>query len=216
MTKEEIIAKIEELKKQKAKADLDASIQDVFQHSYKICLNSVYGFSGTQFSPVFSRDYAESVTLTGQKVIKEMVRFTNACLNKLGEKTGETKEDEFVIAGDTDSTLGSSEIFFDGFQIEIEKAFDILKDDGYVDILENGTEVANAHSNTYYTQSLDGMTTIRNITRHKVKKQMYKVEIPWYKPLILTEDHSIMVQRDGKIIECKPGDVRDTDFFVVC
>jgi len=212
MTKDEIIAKIAELKKQKAKAELDASIQDVFQHSYKICLNSVYGFSGTQFSPVFNRDYAESVTLTGQKVIKEMVRYTNACLNKLGS---DGKEEEFVIAGDTDSCGGSSKIFFDKFQLEIAKAFDIIADDGYVDILENGTEVANAYANTYYTKSLEGVTTIKNISRHKVKKQMYKVEVPGHEPLMLTEDHSIMVKRGNDIIECKPSEVLDTDFLII-
>ena len=207
MTKQEILDKIEELKKKKVKADFDAKLQDVFQHSFKIMLNSVYGFTGTEFSPVFSRDIAESVTLTGQSVIKEMVKFTNKCLNKIGENEG-----EWVIAGDTDSVCGSSKIQVNDKDIEIEKAFELLKD--RLDILENGTEVA-VPNRVYLTDSLNGKANIKNISRHKVKKQMYSVEIPGHKPLILTEDHSIMVQRDGKIIECKPDEIRDTDYLIV-
>jgi len=90
MKRDEIIKKIEELKKQKEKAEFDANLQDVFQHSYKIFLNSVYGFTGTKYSPVFNKDIAESVTLTGQNVIKEMVGFTNKCLNKLGNTDDST------------------------------------------------------------------------------------------------------------------------------
>lgn len=95
MTRQEILDKIEELKKKRNEAKAKAKLQDVFQHSYKIFLNSVYGFTGTQFSPVFNKDIAESVTLTGQTVIKEMLNFTNKCLNRIG-KTSE--DSEWVVA----------------------------------------------------------------------------------------------------------------------
>jgi DNA polymerase elongation subunit (family B) len=212
MKRDEIIAKIEELKKQKEKAELDASIQDTFQHAYKIFLNSVYGFSGTQFSPVFNKDYAESVTLTGQKVIKEMVRYTNACLNKLGKSD---EDDEFVIAGDTDSVLGDSIITLNRKQIPISKAFETIANRGTIDTLKNGTEVAVPTMDTFGTMSLNGMTLVKNISRHKVKKKLYSIEIPGHKPLIVTEDHSIMIKRNGKIIECKPARIRDTDELIL-
>ena len=213
MTKQEILDKIEELKKKKAKAEFDAKLQDVFQHSFKIMLNSVYGFTGTKFSPVFSRDIAESVTLTGQKTIKEMVRFTNKCLDKIGG-TEEGKED-WVIAGDTDSVLGKSKISLNGRYITIEDAFKKFRKQGHSEILENGTEVAIPAMNTYLTDSLDGKSSVRNISRHKVRKQMYSITVPGKDPLIMTEDHSIMVQRDGRIIECKPSDIKETDFLIV-
>ena len=41
MTKEELEKKIEELKAEKDKIQHEADLQDVFQHSYKIFLNSV-------------------------------------------------------------------------------------------------------------------------------------------------------------------------------
>jgi len=209
MNKEEIIAKIEELKKKKAKAEFDANLQDVFQHSFKILLNSVYGFAGTKFSPVFNRDIAESVTLTGQKVIKEMVKFTNKCLNKIGK---DGREEEWVVAGDTDSVIGSSKIPLDSRYIEISKAFELLKD--RVDILENGTEIAIPNKN-HSTSSLNGKTIVKNISRHKVRKQMFSIEVPGHEPLTLTEDHSVMIQRGDKVIECRPSEIKDTDYFIV-
>ena len=59
---EELKNKIAKLKKKKHDLEALAKMQDVFQHSYKIYLNSVYGFTGTQYSPVFSVDLPTNVT----------------------------------------------------------------------------------------------------------------------------------------------------------
>ena len=56
----------------------------------KVVANSMYGLLGSPFSRYYDRDIAESVTLTGQLLIKETIRFA------------ESKELR-VIAGDTDS-----------------------------------------------------------------------------------------------------------------
>ena len=113
--KEELIKRIEKLKAEKEHHEALAKIQDVFQHSFKIYLNSVYGFTGTQFSPVFSQDIAEAVTLTGQATTKEMVRYTNAALNKLG---GTDNSVSHVVAGDTDLIVKPN----DNWELESNKA----------------------------------------------------------------------------------------------
>ena len=94
--KEDLKKKIERLKKKKEELEILAGIQDVFQHSYKIYLNSVYGFTGTQYSPVFSTDLAEAVTSTGRMTIQEMVRFTNNLLIKIDN--GGTGLTDYVVA----------------------------------------------------------------------------------------------------------------------
>lgn len=73
--------------------------QDVRQHAYKIFLNSSYGALGSVFYPCYDLDNAEAVTLSGQTVTREMVRFTNSLLNLIEG----LKDQEYVIAGDTDS-----------------------------------------------------------------------------------------------------------------
>ena len=210
MTKEEIQKKIEELKAEKKREDQLAKMKDTFQHSFKIYLNSVYGFVGTKFSPVFSKDMAEAVTLSGQKIIKEMVRFTNKCLDKIGG----THDESWVIAGDTDSVLGDTRISLNRRNVEISEAFDMIKNEGEVQELRNGTEVAIPRTDTFMTDSLNGKSLIRNISRHKVKKQLYSIKAG-NKNIVVTEDHSIMVFRKGKIVECKPNEIRKTDKLII-
>jgi DNA polymerase elongation subunit (family B) len=106
MTKQELINKIEELKKEAQRVKDLANVQNLRQQAFKIFLNSSYGALGSAFYPCFDLDNAEAVTLSGQSVTREMVRYTNEILNKLAG----TENDEFVVAGDTDSVFSETQI----------------------------------------------------------------------------------------------------------
>lgn len=106
MTKDQIKAKIKQLKKQRQRLEYLAEAQDVRQHAYKIFLNSSYGALGSVFYPCYDLDNAQAVTLSGQTVTREMVRFTNELLNKLQN----SENNEYVIAGDTDSVWGKTKL----------------------------------------------------------------------------------------------------------
>lgn len=209
-TKEELIKKIEKLKFEKEKHEALAKIQDVFQHSFKIYLNSVYGFTGTQFSPVFSQDIAEAVTLTGQATTKEMVRYTNAALNRLGKTDDSISH---VVAGDTDSVFSKAKIYVNNKLKTIEDVFNDFINDGNIEILQNGTEVVIPNLKME-TKSINGSTLIKNISRHKVSKGQYKISIQGKDSLKITEDHSIMIYRDGQVIECKPNEIKNSDYLI--
>lgn len=94
MTKQELINKINALKKEKQQLKDLANVQDLRQQAFKIFLNSSYGALGSVFYPCFDLDNAEAVTLSGQSVTREMVRFTNEILNNLAN----SENDEFVVA----------------------------------------------------------------------------------------------------------------------
>ena len=209
-TKEELIKKIEKLKFEKEKHEALAKIQDVFQHSFKIYLNSVYGFTGTQFSPVFSQDIAEAVTLTGQATTKEMVRYTNAALNRLGNTDDSISH---VVAGDTDSVFSKAKIYVNNKLKTIEDVFNDFINDGNIEILQNETEVVIPNLKME-TKSINGSTLIKNISRHKVSKGQYKISIQGKDSLKITEDHSIMIYRDGQVIECKPNEIKNSDYLI--
>jgi intein/homing endonuclease len=49
--------------------------------------------------------------------------------------------------------------------------------------------------------------------KHKVKKKFYKITVNGNE-IVLTEDHSLIVERDGKIISVKPQDVIEDDIFI--
>ena len=211
MTKEEIKSKIEKLKKKKEELEILAGIQDTFQHSYKIYLNSVYGFTGTQYSPVFSTDLAEAVTSTGRMTIQEMVRFTNNLLLKIDN--GGTGLTDYVVAGDTDSCDANTNITVNSESKTIEKLFNDNVKNGIIEKLTNGTEVITPF-NKLITKSLNGNTKIKNISRHKVSKDKWVISIDNNK-VEVTKDHSIMIYRDGQIIECKPEDIKNTDYLII-
>ena len=206
---EELKEKIEKLKKKQHELEALAKMQDVFQHSYKIYLNSVYGFTGTQYSPVFSVDLAEAVTSTGRMTIQEMIRFTNKALVKIDN--GGTGLQEYCIAGDTDSVVGSSIItinnqsigdLFDKYEKEVQKI-----------VNENGLERLDIEDKNEYTYSINGKSLINSISRHKVKKDKWKITID-DKEVEMTSDHSIMVYRNGEVIECKPEDIQKNDMLL--
>lgn len=67
--------KKKQLLEQQNEYDIKATQLDAIQHSFKIYLNSSYGAFGSVFYPCFDLDNAESVTQTGQVIIKEMLRF---------------------------------------------------------------------------------------------------------------------------------------------
>lgn len=213
MTKEEILAKIEELKKQKADLEVKIINQDNTQVAYKVFLNSVYGFTGTQYSPVFNKNVAEAVTLTGQKTIKEMVKFTNSELNKLNP---DMKDEEWVIAGDTDSVSKDTVIKVNGHQMSVADAFIEAAKNGFIDKLQNGTEVAIPCFPMLTSTLLLGACKVNNISRHKVKKKRWSITVPGLpKPLLVTEDHSIIVKRNGEFCEVSPKDIKPTDLVIV-
>jgi hypothetical protein len=208
MTKQELINKIEELKQEKNKLKDLANVQNLRQHAFKIFLNSSYGALGSAFYPCFDLDNAEAVTLSGQSVTREMVRFTNEILNKLAG----TENDEFVVAGDTDSVDKNTLVYLNNSVMTIEELFKDIMLQNYYFVLTNGTELAYNHDKNLTTKSLYGDSRIINVSRHKVTKERWLISIDNVETYI-TKDHSLMILRDEEVIQCKPENLRDTDFL---
>jgi DNA polymerase elongation subunit (family B) len=188
MTKQELINKINELKKEKDKLKELANVQDLRQHAFKIFLNSSYGALGSAFYPCFDLDNAEAVTLSGQAVTREMVRYTNEILNKLAE----SENDEFVVAGDTDSVSGESLITINGIKFTIEEIYNLFG------IKEFTTEFGK----------------IQNIYKAKIKTLNLVNKITGETETIKLIDNHLLVYRDGEIIEIDFNDLRNTDKIV--
>jgi DNA polymerase elongation subunit (family B) len=178
------------------------------QLAYKMLLNSSYGAFGSVYYPLYDIDIAESTTIGGKTATKEMVRYVNNYMNKLQE----TANEEFIVAGDTDSVDCNALIYIDGKKERIEDVYDKINLNCDSVKLLNGTELL-FPKNNIKTLSLNGETKIENISRHKVSKGKWKISID-NDEIIFTEDHSVMVYRNGEIIECKPKDILNTDFLL--
>lgn len=55
----------------------------------------------------------------------------------------------------------------------------------------------------------------KRIIRHKVTKSKWILKTKSGKEIIVTNDHSMIVFRDGKKIEIKPKDIRKTDKILI-
>lgn len=85
--------------KDPAQKDLENKYH-IKQYSYKILLNSGYGAIGNQYFQFYDSAIAESVTITGQVIIKYLEKRINDYLNKLLEND---KPKDYCIYIDTDS-----------------------------------------------------------------------------------------------------------------
>ena len=101
-------------------------------------------------------------------------------------------------------------------KISVEDLYEILSNDNNtdIDILENGTEVLLLNDKDVKCDSINGLTNIKNISRHRVTKDKWKVSVG-NKTVYTTCDHSIMVYRDGKVLEIKPEDIKESDCLIV-
>lgn len=85
---------------EKKKFENEASTWGLEQNTKKILLNSLYGSIGNNFARWFDIRHAESITLTGQLIIRYVANKVNEFLvSDLGIKR------DYVLASDTDSIL---------------------------------------------------------------------------------------------------------------
>jgi len=58
------------------------------------------------------------------------------------------------------------------------------------------------------------MSDISYVMRHKTVKKIYKITLENNKEVKVTEDHSVIVDRDGFLIEVKPTAIKDNDLII--
>ena len=186
----------------------------------KIVLNSVYGSTALKYN-TFSNGQvtASSITTAG--------RFSNklaalACSQKVQQLLGEEKTNELVYIpqSDTDSVVGDSEIYINDTKIKIKDLFYNSKNSNKLLKNEIDNVVIDVENKNYKTKSLNTKSGIiedkkvKYIMGHKVQKRMYKIT-HHNKTVTVTEDHSIIVKRNGKFQDVRPVELTPTDKIIV-
>lgn len=198
-------------KKHDLKFELDRL--DMVQYSYKIQINSAYGALGAAFFPAGDTDVAASITATGKATVKKSYEIAKQFAIEQGVKS--EKAASIVVGGDTDSVVGDTIINVNSKPITIAdyynsivpnyiKCDDINKN--YIKRVDNG-DVALAYDNGIVQNK------IKHVMKHTVKKRMYKIKCNG-KEVIMTEDHSIIVNRNGKNISVSPKDILKGDRLI--
>ncbi len=206
------------------------------QRSTKELTNSIYGVFGFEAFRWFDPNLVNSVTLTGQFLIKfasvlysKMIQKKRSYLShdEIEESRRRVLEmylendviDPYVLYSDTDSVDGNSLIDTDFGIMPIAEFYEKAPGKS----TERG--INSFYKNVYlsvYTKTYDPQLQkpveyeIKYITKHKVNKRIFRI-LPQglERGVLITEDHSIMVLRGIKVIPIKPKETIHGDRILV-
>jgi hypothetical protein len=169
-----------------------------------------------------------SVTACGRQITTHMIETIHSLLEPDNPqrliKTTEVEKDgkvshvyvmggDTVIYGDTDSVDKDTVVSTSLGTVTIEQLFNQAP----MKWSFNGKEFA--QYDNLYSPCIDGENIVdkpvKAIYRHKVSKPRWKITLQNGNTVVVTGDHSIMVMRNGELVEVKAEDInRDTDFCI--
>jgi DNA polymerase elongation subunit (family B) len=180
----------------------------------KVCLNSAYGALGNQFFRFFDVRQAEAITTSGQLSIRWIEKKLNQYMNKILR----TENDDYIIASDTDSVVSDTMIYSNGEKLTIGNFYQKVCNDSNLitqrdcdDYVHNITDL-NIETISFENDKLV-FDKILHVMKHKVKKRFYKLTVN-DKEVTITEDHSLTIERDNKLLSVKPSEVLENDIFI--
>jgi DNA polymerase elongation subunit (family B) len=194
-----------------------------YEQAVKVMLNSIYGAFGNKWFHFFNIDIAESITLQGQSAILYSEKILNKYFHEFWLKDKHVHSHfnisiknklvrPSVVYIDTDSVVGDTLIRLDnGKGITIEKLYNEgIKSMGST---QNGHESVSIKNDILNWSENNGLyyANVKRVIRHKVNKAKWKLKTKSGKEIIVTNDHSMIVFRNGKKIEVKPSEILKTD-----
>lgn len=121
-----------------------------------------------------------------------------------------------ILIHNTDSVAGSSIIKTDSGEKTIEQLF-LENENNNKKVTQKGHELVDVNDKIL-NYNADGELEYQNaryIMRHKVKKAKWRLKTTSGKEIFVTNDHSMIVFRDGKKLEVKPYEILKTDKILV-
>lgn len=180
---------------------------DTLQFTDKILINSLYGAMGNLGFILFNEKIAQAITGNGRYFIQLCANNINKVLS---EKLG--KEYEFVFYGDTDSVVGSTILRTSKGEMTIRDLYD--SQDNEV-TLKNGVKIKPVKSLNSLSMSCNKELEDKNILyvmKHKVHKRIYRIKTKT-NYIDITEDHSLIVLRNDRLISVKPQEIIKGDMI---
>lgn len=194
-------------KKKAATDPKEIAFWDKRQLVKKINLNSLYGAllnPGCRFG---DQRMGQSTTLTGRVIAKHMDATVNECITGVYDHVGEA-----IIYGD--SVTGDSLIKTDNGIMTIADMFDQCPLHDSVLEKEYGYGTSCKVIGFDISEDTPVMSEVSFVIRHKTKKKLYKITTTTGKEITVTEDHSIMVDRNGFTMEVKPTQILENDLII--
>jgi DNA polymerase elongation subunit (family B) len=191
------------------------------QWSCKILLNSIYGCLASKYFRFYGQELAESITMSGRKIIKANGKMLNDFFNneffdmKIVKKNFTIDESigdvECRLYTDTDSQIFSTNIRTNKGIYQIGDLYNLYenKNKHYSqyghEIVDVDDEDLQCFTYNEKTQKAE-MGKIKKLIRHKVTKKKWRIRVNG-KEVIVTEDHCAMVKRNGELLRVKPKEI---------
>ncbi len=211
-----------------SKLDAEIKFYSAEEQGMKLMGNAMYGGTGNVSFFWFSNRLANDVTGEARNLIHLMERHLstyfkehwvemvdwhqkwgiyvdpNACADVF------TDDYDPIVYGD--SVTGDTMLRIDGREISIEDLFNELRNTdkwhGKECKLGDGIKIGTVENGAYKE------LPVKRVIRHKTSKAKWKIRTKSGKEVVCTNDHSVIVLRDGERIECKPSEIRDTDKLI--
>ena len=198
-----------------------------WEQGTKIMINSFYGGLANPYMYFFNVDLAECITKQGKNAILYAEShindyFQNYWYNdkethrKLGVKVSRPVTGQVTVYIDTDSCDKNTVIHCNDKNRTIEELYDECKQYGSAGNTIAGHESVNCPLLVLNQSDKNGVyfAKVKRVIRHKVKKKKWKITTTTGKSVIVTNDHSIIVIRDGRRISCKSSEILLTDILL--
>lgn len=180
---------------------------DKRQQVKKLKLNGSYGSLLATSCRFFDQRLGQSTTLTGRQVVKHMTAKVNEIIT--GEENYLGKS---IIYND--SVVGDTVIITSAGEMTIAELYDKCPENDTRGSKEYGRNLDIKVVGFNIATDTTVMASIRYVMRHHTSKKLYKTTLRNGNQVTTTEDHSLMVDRDGVVLEAKPTEIQDTDLFI--
>ena len=180
------------------------------QLTKKILINSLYGATANVFFPLYNLGYASGITCNGRYFIQKTANYIEEKLQELLPW-----DQKYIIYGDTDSCIFSTLINTDKGKTQIgdfynstdTKEIEYKPGKFFKEVKDLKALSVNKDLKLEYKP-------IKYVMKHRVKKRLFKIKCNGNE-VVITNDHSIMVKRDDKLIEVKPFEIKKTDKLIL-
>lgn len=199
---------------------------DNWQTTYKVLTNSLYGAVANKYFRLFHYPTAKTITATGREIVKMGAYHVHHYLQKMKDEGKIDVEPyefnpnffddevlENIIYGDsvTEDTIIKTKSFPEGIKIK--------------DFFENYITRRKTNYGREYIFPVDEFILtldndkekykpINNVMKHRTDKNIYRITTESGKEVFVTEDHSIMVERNGELEKVRPEDILEDDIVI--
>ena len=197
-------------KRQKEATDIvEIAHWNKLQTAKKLILNSSYGALLNAGCRFYDKRMGQSTTLSGRVITKHMTAKVNELITGTYNHTGDA-----ICYGDTDSVSADSNIETNIGTLTIEALFNRCSNYYNEGDKEYACDLDIKVKSYDPGADVDYFGNINYIYRHKVSKAQWEIEDEDGNVIKITNDHSVMVERDGNLIEVKPAELLETDILI--